>query len=105
MLVGSSSHPCCTDFYQCGVNIGAFYQSIVMSAALAIMVQMQYTFRPFAHAPTGRAMLRGTQALLVTSFVGMTFIPTGTIEVDPDVTRRYGLVTGVSLLLLNLTSI
>lgn len=88
-----------------GVNIGAFYQSIVMSAALAIMVQMQYTFRPFAHETTGRAMLRGSQVLLVTSFIGMTFVPTGTVEVDPDIARRYGLVMGVSLLLLNLAYI
>jgi hypothetical protein len=85
-----------------GVNLGALYQSVVMTAALGVQVNWLLVFKPYAYAPAGRAMLRGVQCLLLTSYVGLTFQLTSrasTLENQPPAT--YGLVMGTFLVVAN----
>jgi hypothetical protein len=85
-----------------GVNLGALYQSVVMTAALGVQVNLLLVFKPYAYVPAGRAMLRGVQCLLLTSYVGLTFqliSRASMLENQPPAT--YGLVMGAFLVLVN----
>jgi hypothetical protein len=85
-----------------GVNLGALYQSVVMTAALGVQANLLLVFKPYAYEPAGRAMLRGVQCLLLTSYVGLTFQLTNrksTLENQPPAT--YGLVMGAVLVVVN----
>jgi hypothetical protein len=54
-----------------GVNIGAFYQCVVMTAVLAVFMFMLQAFKQIEFLEAGRSMLRGVQCLLLTSYVAL----------------------------------
>lgn len=84
-----------------GVNIGPFYQCLLMLAALLLIGKLLTSFKPHVHDQARRAMLLGVQCLLLTSLVGLSFLRYGSIQ--PSTT--YGLVMGVVLLRVNLAYI
>jgi hypothetical protein len=71
-----------------GVNIGAFYQTIAMTAVLLLIMHLLQVCRPFADAQSGRCMLQGVQCLLLTTFIGLTFLRVGSTYPS----QTYGLV-------------
>jgi hypothetical protein len=73
-----------------GVNVGAFYQCVLMIVALMLISHLQLGFKPYAHMHAGKAMLQGTHCLLLTTLSGLTFLPVGAVQ--PGAT--YGLVMG-----------
>jgi hypothetical protein len=81
-----------------GVNIGAFYQIIAMTAVLMLMMYLLLACRPFADAQSGRCILQGVQCLLLTSFLGLTFLRSCTLYPS----QTYGLAMGALLLAINL---
>ncbi|KAF6259507.1 hypothetical protein COO60DRAFT_1460131 [Scenedesmus sp. NREL 46B-D3] len=81
-----------------GVNLGPFYQCLLMVAALLLMSQLQLGFRPYLRAQTGRAMAQGTHCLLLTALAGHSFLAYGPVQ--PGI--AYGLALGAVLLLVNL---
>jgi hypothetical protein len=80
-----------------GVNVGPFFQCAIMIATLILISNMQLGFKPFVHTQTGRAMVQGTHCLLLTTLVGLTFLPYG--PVMPG--TAYGLAMGGILLVVN----
>jgi hypothetical protein len=85
-----------------GVNLGALYQSVVMTAALGIQLYTLLAFRPYACQPAGKAMLRGVQCLLLTSYVGLTFQLASRPVNDVQPSATYGIVMGAVLVVANL---
>jgi hypothetical protein len=77
-----------------GVNLGPYYQCILMIAALMLVSHLQLGFKPYAHVQAGRAMLQGTHCLLLTTLAGLSFLPFGAVHAGPT----YGLVMGGILL-------
>jgi hypothetical protein len=53
-----------------GVNVGAYYQGLLMVAALMLISHLQMGFKPYAHLQAGRAMVQGTHCLLLTTVAG-----------------------------------
>jgi hypothetical protein len=80
-----------------GVNVGAFYQCLLMIAALMLVSHLQLGFKLYVHVQAGRAMLQGTHCLLLTTLVGLSFLPYGPVQ--PGAT--YGLVMGGILLVVH----
>jgi hypothetical protein len=77
-----------------GANVGAFYQCLLMIAALLLISQLQLGLKPYAHLQAGRAMVQGTHCLLLTTVAGLFFLPLGAVRL----TATYGLVMGGILL-------
>jgi hypothetical protein len=77
-----------------GVNVGAFYQSLLMIAALMLISHLQLGLKTYAHLQAGRAMVQGTHCLLLTTVAGLYFLPLGAVRP----TATYGLVMGGILL-------
>jgi hypothetical protein len=80
-----------------GVNVGAFFQCLIMVAALVAMSLLQLRFQPYAHAQAGRVMVQGTLCLLLTTLVGQSFLPFGPVLLS----TAYGLAMGGILLAVN----
>jgi hypothetical protein len=80
-----------------GVNVGPFFQSLIMVAALMSIALCQAHFQPFADVQAGRLMVQGTLCLLLTALVGQSCLPYG--PVLPSTV--YGLVMGGILLAVN----
>jgi hypothetical protein len=77
-----------------GVNVGAFYQCLLMMAALMLISHLQLGFKPYTHVQAGQAMRQGTHCLLLTTLVGLSFLPYGPVQAG----ATYGLVMGGMLL-------
>jgi hypothetical protein len=77
-----------------GVNVGAFYQCLLMMAALMLISHLQLGFKPYTHVHAGQAMRQGTHCLLLTTLVGLSFLPYGPVQAG----ATYGLVMGGILL-------
>jgi hypothetical protein len=77
-----------------GVNVGAFYQCLLMIAALMLISHLQLGLKPYAHLQAGRAMVQGTHCLLLSTVAGLSFLPLGAVHP----TATYGLVMGGILL-------
>ncbi|KAF6265050.1 hypothetical protein COO60DRAFT_1480381 [Scenedesmus sp. NREL 46B-D3] len=89
-----------------GVNMGALYQSVVMTAALGTQLYLLMALRPYAYRPAGQAMLRGLQCLLLTSYVGLTFqLASRPVSSEVQLSAAYGLVMGAVLVLVNVAYI
>jgi hypothetical protein len=84
-----------------GVSVGAFYHCILMIATLMLMMYLLLVFRPYAHATAARCMLQCVQRLLLTSFIGLAFMPVGAIRPS----TAYGLAMGVVLLVVHVAFI
>jgi hypothetical protein len=80
-----------------GVNVGAFYQCLLMTAALMLVSNLQLIFKPYAHEHAGRARLQGTHCLLLTTLAGLSFLPSGTVQPG----AIHGLVMGGILLVVH----
>jgi hypothetical protein len=50
-----------------GAVLGAFYQCLLLIAALMLASYMQTRFEPHVHVQAGKAMLQGTHCLLLTT--------------------------------------
>ncbi|KAF6253513.1 hypothetical protein COO60DRAFT_407655 [Scenedesmus sp. NREL 46B-D3] len=89
-----------------GVNMGALYQSVVMTAAFGTQLYLLMALRPYAYRPAGQAMLRGLQCLLLTSYVGLTFqLASRPVNSEVQPSAAYGLVMGAVLVLVNVVYI
>jgi hypothetical protein len=77
-----------------GISVGAFYQCILMTAVLTLVMYLLLVCRPYAHATAARCMLHAVQCLFSTSFVGLTFMPVGAIRPS----TAYALAMGAVLL-------
>lgn len=80
-----------------GVNIGAFYQCIVMTGALMLMVFLLLACQPYEHPQAARVSLHSLCCLLLTSYLALTFLQYGSVKPS----AVYGLVMGTCLLLVN----
>jgi hypothetical protein len=80
-----------------GINLGPFYQCVLMVAALLLVSQLQLVFQPYLRMQTRRVMVQGTHCLLLTALAAQSFLAYGPIS--PSVT--YGLVMGAVLLVIN----
>jgi hypothetical protein len=84
-----------------GVNIGTFFQCIIMTVAFGTHVYLLQACKPFVYKQIGRMMLHGVQCLLLTSFIGVTFQQAGQPPLDAQSAAAYGVVMGTVLLLVN----
>jgi hypothetical protein len=80
-----------------GVNMGPFFQCLIMVAALMVISLLHMRFQPYAHAQSGMVMLQGIHCLLFTSLIGQSFLPNGLVLPG----SAYGLAMGAFLLVLN----
>jgi hypothetical protein len=80
-----------------GVNLGPFYQCVLMVAALLLVSQLQLVFRPYLRSQTRQAMVQGTHCLLLTALAAQSFLAYG--HVQPSI--AYGLAMGALLLVIN----
>jgi hypothetical protein len=80
-----------------GVNVGAYFQCLLMTAALMLVSYLQLRFKPYAHVQASEAMLQGTHCLLLTTLAGLSFLPYGTVQAG----ATYGLVMGGILLVVH----
>ncbi|WIA28654.1 hypothetical protein OEZ86_011190 [Tetradesmus obliquus] len=81
-----------------GVNLGPFYQCLLMAVALMLITHLRLGFKPYLHKQTGRAMVRNTHCLLLTTLAGLSFLAYG--PVIPG--AAYGLAMGGIVLAVNL---
>jgi hypothetical protein len=80
-----------------GHSIGPMYQALFANAMLALMTVVLMMARPHAHAAAYRVMLHAMCCLVVTSYIALSFIPSGTYKAGP----LYGVLMGCVLVLLN----
>jgi hypothetical protein len=80
-----------------GVNVGAFYQCLLMLAALMLISHMQLGFKPYLHPQTRKAMVQSTHCLLLTALAGLSFLPYGPVQAS----AAYGLAMGGIVLAVN----
>jgi hypothetical protein len=80
-----------------GHSIGPMYQALFANAMLALMTILLMMARPHAHAVAYRVMLHAMCCLALTSYIALSFIPSGTYKAD----RTYGILMGCVLVLLN----
>jgi hypothetical protein len=80
-----------------GVNLGPFYQCLLMVAALLLVSQLQLMFKPYMRIQTRQAMIQGTHCLLLTALAAHSFLAYGPVQ--PGV--AYGLARGFVLLVIN----
>jgi hypothetical protein len=80
-----------------GVNLGPFYQCVLMVTALLLVSQMQLVFKPYLRAQTSQAMVQGAHSLLLTALAALSFLAYGPIQ--PSV--AYGVAMGAVLLVIN----
>uniref|UniRef100_A0A383VT78 TRP C-terminal domain-containing protein n=1 Tax=Tetradesmus obliquus TaxID=3088 RepID=A0A383VT78_TETOB len=81
-----------------GVNVGPFYQCLLMAAVLVLIIYLRLGVKPYVHQQTGKAMVHNTLCLLLTTMVGQSFLLYG--PVTPG--AAYGLAMGAILLAVNL---
>jgi hypothetical protein len=87
-----------------GINMGPFYQTVLMTAAIGIHLFLLTAADPFVHLQTGRSMRLAVQCLLLTSFVGLTLQQTSrcTTGSSSQPAAEYGIALGALLLVVNL---
>jgi hypothetical protein len=85
------------------INMGPFYQTVLMTAVLGIHLYLLIAAEPYVHLQTGRSMRLAVQCLLLTSFVGLTFQQTSrsTAGSDNQPAAEYGIALGALLLFMN----
>jgi hypothetical protein len=77
-----------------GINMGPFYQTVLMTAAIGIHLFLLTAADPFVHLQTGRSMQLAVQCLLLTSRC--------TTGSSSQPAAEYGIALGALLLLVNL---
>lgn len=80
-----------------GHSIGPIYQALFANAMLALMTIILMMARPHAHAAAYRVMLHAMCCLVLTSYISISFIPSGSYKAGPI----YGIIMGCVLVLLN----
>lgn len=73
-----------------GYVLGAYYQSLVMCAALGIILILLMSVQPHRSAVAGTVSLRSVGVLLTTAFAALTFLPYRNITPAPGYTMAMG---------------
>jgi hypothetical protein len=81
-----------------GYSMGAYYQALVMNAALACTLMLQVVLTPYHSTQLHRLRMLSCCCLLFTSYVAMSFLPFGTLAQS----SVYKLAMGSVLLVVNL---
>jgi hypothetical protein len=80
-----------------GYALGPYYQALVITAALGIILVLLLSVRPHVSAAAGVVSLRSLGVLITTAFAALTFLPYRNISPAPG----YTMAMGVFVLLIN----
>lgn len=81
-----------------GFALGAFYQSLVATAVLALVAHLLQVVRPFKCRAANKVAVSSVYVLLLTAYTALTFLPYNNFTPGPV----YGNIMGVVILLANL---
>lgn len=82
-----------------GVTFGAFYQGLVMNAVLAVNASLLAVVKPYANPLAGRIMTQGMACVWLTSYVALSFLPFGDVQLSS--VYSYSMAMGTILLVVN----